>query len=128
MVALMLLLALAGQEPAAEAAAMSEAVSPFVMREASRWIRRPSAEDMAKRYPRKAAAAGLDGKVTMVCKIAASGEMHDCVIADETPPEHGFGDATLRLAPFFRMSLGKGEGSAREGGTMRIPIVWRLPH
>lgn len=90
------------------------------------WIRRPSGNDMARVYPRVAVSANASGRATMVCRILATGRLTDCDVVEETPPGMGFGEATIRLAPYFQMSTTTADGKSVEGGTIRVPLIWRL--
>jgi len=92
-----------------------------------RWLRRPSGEDIARLYPRVAVANELSGKATMVCRILANGRLADCNVVEEAPAGAGFGQAAVRLAPYFQMTTTTADGKSVEGGTVRIPLVWRLP-
>lgn len=94
---------------------------------APRWIRRPSGEDMARLYPRVAVANELSGRATMVCRVLANGRLADCNVVEESPAGAGFGQAAVRLAPYFQMTATGADGKSVEGGTVRIPLVWRLP-
>lgn len=92
-----------------------------------RWIRRPSGEDMARLYPGATVANELSGRATIVCRILASGRLADCNVVEESPAGVGFGQAAIRLAPFFQMTTTTADGKSVEGGTVRLPLVWRLP-
>lgn len=92
-----------------------------------RWIRRPSGDDFARLYPRTALAGEMSGRATMVCRILATGRLADCNVVEESPAGVGFGQAAIRLAPFFQMTTTTADGKSVEGGTVRIPLVWRLP-
>lgn len=92
------------------------------------WIRRPSGNDLASNYPRAALNKGLSGSATIVCRILANGRLTDCNLVEEAPAGMGFGDATIRLAPYFQMTTTMADGSSVEGGTVRIPLIWRAPH
>ena len=63
----------------------------------------------------------------MTCAVGADGGLQDCRVIEETPPERGFGDATLALAPLFRMTppLCK-DGTPALGGTVTIPVRWQI--
>lgn len=94
---------------------------------APQWLRKPTAADFARYYPEAAQSAGLDGRAIMQCTVARSGVLVDCEILEETPAGHGFGSSLLRLAPMFRMSPHTSDGKSVEGGTVRIPMKFRLP-
>jgi periplasmic protein TonB len=109
----------AADEPPANTLATSPA--PPKPREAPRWVRRPSADDIARVYPDRALTAHPSGKVVISCKIDPAGKMAGCTVVSETPPGAGFGAAALALAPEFQMS------PPLAGATMTIPIHFQAP-
>lgn len=48
-------------------------------------------------------------------------------MVSETPPDYGFGQAALRLSQTFQMQPKIADGTPVAGGTVRIPIVFRVP-
>jgi TonB family protein len=100
------------------------------------WIRKPSAEDIARLYPAGAARRGLSGRVTLTCRIGADGRLPACgvgrveVVGEQpaTPDdEPDFGTATLRLANLFQMEPVSRDGVKTAGGVVRIPVRWSPP-
>ena len=92
------------------------------------WARKPTGDDVARYYPERAQRLGIDGSATVVCKVSVDGRLRDCEVARETPPDAGFGEATVRLAEReFRMTPMTRDGVPVDGATVRIPLVYKLP-
>lgn len=90
------------------------------------WARRPSGDDMARLYPEKATRLGLGGRVTLTCVVDVEGLLKDCTVAEETPPDLGFGEAALELSQDFLMKPATRNGVPVEN-PVRIPLVFSPP-
>jgi TonB family protein len=90
------------------------------------WVRTPNGDDFARVYPSAAMRRGIEGHTTMRCDVKADGTLTNCVVTEETPKGAGFGDAALKLAPKFRMTPTTDDGKSVEGGSVIIPISWKL--
>lgn len=108
----------------AQASSPGEAAIPHRVPE---WIQRASGQDLARVYPRSARRRGVEGIALVSCRVTADGAMADCKVEQEAPLHEGFGDAALELMPLFRMRSQADGGAPVEGGTVRLPIQFRLP-
>jgi hypothetical protein len=63
----------------------------------------------------------------MRCRVALAGALSACAIVRESPRGMGFGDATLRMAPLFRMKPGTVNGTPVAGAIIHIPVRFALP-
>lgn len=91
------------------------------------WSQLPSARDMARFYPERAARRGIEGLATLSCRVGVAGDLRACAVASETPAGEGFGDAALKMSTRFKMRPMTRDGQAVAGGTVRIPIRFNLP-
>jgi protein TonB len=90
------------------------------------WLKRPGAKEFARFYPDRAQRMGVEGAATITCAVTAAGGLTGCRLLRETPEDYGFGAATLKLAPYFRMSPRTVDGQPVEGGQVTIPIRFTL--
>lgn len=81
---------------------------------------RPAGKDSY--YPPAARRAGKTGHVILACSVTGGGRLTECVVAEESPPGWGFGEAALRMAPLFKMRPITKSGRSVAGAHIRIPI------
>lgn len=89
------------------------------------WQRKPSAEDLARLYPAKAAQQGKSGRATLRCRVKGDGTLEACVIRSETPVGLMFGEQALKLAPLFKMPPQARNGEPVAGMDVFVPVVFK---
>jgi TonB family protein len=109
---------------AAEAPAAGPAGKTVVNPE---WARRPTGDDMAAVYPRRALARGQSGSAAIRCRVDANGKLKPCRVLAEAPPGWEFGQAALRLAASFKLRA-KTAGRSVEGAVVTIPLYFHAPN
>lgn len=117
----------AGAPAATPAAAPAPTAAQPSVITAPDWISRPTGDDMARLYPRAAAIAEVEGRVTLACSVTAEGLLAECSVTSEDPADQGFGAAALGMVPKFRMRPLTKDGVPVAGGTVRIPVRFVLP-
>ena len=91
------------------------------------WARKPSGEDIARFYPERAQRMSVEGRATLSCSVTSKGTLADCSVVSEEPADQDFGSAAMRMAKLFKMKPQALDGSPVDGGTVRIPLSFRLP-
>ena len=91
------------------------------------WLRKPTPEDVSRYYPERAQRLNVEGRATISCTVSAQGTLTSCSVTEETPSDQGFGDAAMRMSKLFKMKPQTKDGSPVSGGTVRIPLVFKLP-
>lgn len=71
---------------------------------APEWSERASGEQVWSAYPGVAKVLGIGGWGQVKCKVDPMGLMTDCAVTMERPAGLGFGEATMSLAPRFRLA------------------------
>lgn len=73
-------------------------------------------------YPRATLSAKLEGKVSVDCAVLDNGQLDNCWVANETPTDAGFGDATLRLINLMKLTSPLPADRKRH-----FDMTWQLP-
>ena len=88
------------------------------------WRARPSAEQIKAVYPPAALAANLSGRAIVKCEVGVDGGLSGCSVAQETPPDQGFGQAALKLTASIVMKPMTVDGVPQPGAIVRLPVVF----
>lgn len=121
MLALLLTVALAAQDPTPTAAPEPPAIV------APQWVATPTPEEAQAAYPKAAAEQRLEGRATLKCGVNGEGFLKDCAAIAEEPAGQGFGAAALAIAPKFQMAKVTKDGAPVAGGVVRVPIRFANP-
>jgi protein TonB len=90
------------------------------------WVSKPTAEQVGRLYPVRAAQSGVSGRATLLCEVLGSGAVGVCTVTDETPKGYHFGDAAQSMTRYFKLSPQTVDGVSVAGSKVRIPIVFNL--
>jgi TonB family protein len=91
------------------------------------WLELPDAEQLARAYPRLAAALSIEGHATISCKVNPAGRLHDCTVIEEQPTGFGFGAGAIEMSAAFEMRPQTRNGLPVDGGVAQVPIKFALP-
>lgn len=82
----------------------------------------PASSPTASITPPVVAAKKVGGVAKMKCVVNTDGKLSDCVIIFECPVGHGFGEAALKSAPYFKMNAEAAAGKK----AIIIPMMWKF--
>ena len=91
------------------------------------WVGIPTASAFKRYYPKEAQKQRISGKAVLDCKVRDDGTLTACVVSEEAPRNMGFGEAALQLSEGFQMKSQTADGRPVGGGSVHLPIVFRVP-
>ena len=103
-----------------------KAVEPNPVITSPSWIRKPGPKEFARFYPDRAVRMEKSGLAVLTCHVTTGGSVVGCQVSSETPASMGFGEAALKLAPYFQLSPPLRDGQPIEGASLQIPIRFSL--
>lgn len=106
-------------------ASSMEAEGPLLAEQLN-WLKWPSAADIARAYPDRADRSHVEGRGVGRCFISAAWTLEKCTVVSSEPPDIGFGDAVVYLAPRFKLSPSQNNPRAAPGVEVLIPLEFRL--
>jgi protein TonB len=83
--------------------------------------------DKEQYYPAEPLKYCLSGRVQIQCTVTPDGTLTGCAIQSETPPDVGFGEATLYLAKIWKLRPFSADGKPTSGGVFRRAVIWKPP-
>jgi hypothetical protein len=87
----------------------------------------PNADQMANVYPGKAQDRRVEGKVTIVCTIAADGYLDKCAVWKEEPSGYDFGVTTATLfLRFTHVDPATVAGGIKPGDLKTFVYKWQI--
>lgn len=107
--------------------AASAQAGPRKVIEKPDWIEKPTGDQLAKHYPKRAEADGVSGSAKITCTVTVEGRLTACKIRRETPKGYGFGEAALALSSLFLMSPKRINGEPVSGGEVTVPVLFSNP-
>jgi len=79
---------------------------------------------MGRYWPDRAMRMNQSGRVTLICTVADGGVLTNCSVEAENPPDFGFGEASTRVAQFFRVNPRTADGRPLWGANVKLDINW----
>lgn len=89
---------------------------------AAHWAHLPNGSQIASLYPVEAAKTKLAGYALVHCQVRSSGDLENCEALVEHPAGFGFGDATVRVAQYFKLTA----GAYGPDASVDVPFNWQL--
>ena len=89
------------------------------------WERTPQFQQLKKYGPDRGQRLGVNGRATIRCAAHTDGTFSNCEVVSEAPSGFGFGDAALRMAPYFKLKPFAADASDQDP-RISIPIYFNL--
>lgn len=86
------------------------------------WRRTPNDAERHAAFPEAATYQEVNGRVDLRCLVQGDGHLTDCTVLLETPPEFGFGQAALKVAPKYQIAPQAADGAPTAGGLVRFTL------
>ena len=93
---------------------------------AAQWVEMMSWQELQSFLPWSARRMGIEGYVTLICRVRLDRTVHGCRVEQETPDGQGFGRAALRASRRFLVYPRRVDGDEVADGLVRIPIRFNL--
>lgn len=90
------------------------------------WMQKPTGDQLARLYPKRAATRGIGGSATLDCRVTVTGSVNACVVLRESPAGYGFGEAALASSRYFKLNPRTVDGQVIEGAKVQIPMGFNL--
>ncbi len=87
----------------------------------------PPYAEMLRGYPRRAGIEGIEGKAKVRCTVSPKAAVSNCSVVSETPPDMGFGEASIRFAPHVRFQPATQDGRPVSAEVI-IPVTWSMEY
>lgn len=108
------------------ATAVHAAPPPSIER--PQWVRKPTAEEFQRHYPKMARDYSLTGRAVVGCVVDAQGALTNCRADSEEPKGAGFGEAAVAiLSTYLTMAPNDQDGAPVVGRAVTVPLRFVLP-
>ena len=88
----------------------------------ARVVHEPSNAEIGDLYPEGARQRNVGGRARVLCEIAATQRLVNCVVTHEDPPGYGFGAALLKVAELYRVAPPTYDGDVVRDAKFAIPM------
>jgi TonB family protein len=89
-------------------------------------LKKPTTKEIESHYPNAALAKAATGSARIRCTATVDATLRNCSVVSESPAGLGFGDATVAMAPLFRMNPATKAGLPVDSEVL-IPLAFSMP-